>query len=220
MASIDVYDLNNKVVGTVELADDVFGVEVNEALLHESVRHYLAGRRAGTHKTKVRHEVSGSGKKLWRQKGTGRARVGSIRSPLWRHGGTVHGPQPRDYSFKFNRKMQLGAVRSALTAKLRDGGIKIVKELAPASHKTRDFSMALGKLELNGKVLLVDNEQNSNLLLASRNLPGVTLITSREMEPYHLLAHERIVFSEATVAKCCEAFAGRRKAATLEGEAS
>lgn len=213
MANLDVYDLNNTVVGSVELRDDVFGVEVNEGLLHESVRHYLAGRRAGTHKTKVRHEVSGSGKKLWKQKGTGRARMGSIRSPIWRHGGTVHGPQPRDYSFKMNRKMQLGAIRSALSAKLRDGEIKVLKALDPESHKTRDFSAALGRLELNGKVLLIDNEQSSNLLLASRNLPGVTLISSREVEPYHLLAHERVVFTESAIVKCSETLAGGRPAA-------
>jgi large subunit ribosomal protein L4 len=119
-----------------------------------------------------------------------------------------------------NRKMQLGAVRSALSAKLRDGEIKIVKELALGSHKTRDFSSVLGRLELNGKVLLVDNDQNSNLLMASRNLPGVTLITSREMEPYHLLAHERVLFSEATAAKCCEALAGGKPVMATEGEAS
>lgn len=218
MAQVDVYDLDNKVVGSLELADDVFGVEVNEGLLHESVRHYLAGRRAGTHKTKVRHEVSGSGKKLWKQKGTGRARMGSIRSPIWRHGGTVHGPQPRDYSFKLNRKMQLSAVRSALSAKLRDGEIKVVKGLALESHKTRDFNGILNRLELDGKVLLVDNERDSNLLMASRNLPGVTLITSREMEPYHLLAHERVVFTESTAARCCEALAGGKKVAVATEE--
>jgi len=121
-----------------------------------------------------------------------------------------------------NRKMQLGAVRSALSAKMRDGEIKVVKSLAPDSHKTSEFSAVLGRLELNGKVLLVDNEQNSNLLLASRNLPGVTLISSREMEPYHLLAHERVVFSESTATKCCEALAGGKPvgAAATQGEAS
>ena len=114
MPVVDVIDLNNNKVGQVELADAVFGAEVNEALLYESVRHHLASRRQGSAKTKTRHEVAGSGKKLWRQKGTGRARMGSIRSPLWRHGGTVHGPQPRDYSYRLPRKMQLGALRSAL----------------------------------------------------------------------------------------------------------
>ena len=113
MPTVDVVDLNNQVVGTVDLADDVFGAGVNEALLYEAVRHFQAGRRAGTHATKVRREVSGSGKKLWKQKGTGRARIGSVRSPLWRHGATVHGPQPRDYSYKLPKKMLVGALRAS-----------------------------------------------------------------------------------------------------------
>ena len=117
MPTVDVVDLNNEKVGEMDLADAVFGAEVNEALLYEAVRHFQAGERAGTHKTKVRREVAGSGKKLWKQKGTGRARVGSIRSPIWRHGGTSHGPVPRDYSYKLPRKMVLGALRSALWRK-------------------------------------------------------------------------------------------------------
>src|SRR6185312_3308437 len=121
MPTVDVVDWSNQKVGEIELADDVFGAEVNEALLYEAVRQFQAGRRAGTHKTKVRSEVAGSGKKLWKQKGTGRARMGSVRSPIWRHGGTVHGPQPRDYSYKLPRKMVLGALRAALSAKLNDG---------------------------------------------------------------------------------------------------
>ena len=127
MPTVDVVDLNNQKVGEIELADEVFGAEVNEALLYEAVRQYQAGQRAGTHKTKIRREVAGSGKKLWKQKGTGRARVGSVRSPMWRHGGTVHGPQPRDYSYKLPRKMLLGALRSALSAKVRDGELKVVQ---------------------------------------------------------------------------------------------
>ena len=112
MPTVDVIDLNNQKVGELELADEVFGAEVNESLLYEAVRQFQASQRAGTHKTKVRAEVAGSGKKLWKQKGTGRARMGSVRSPLWRHGGTVHGPVPRDYSYKLPRKMLLGALRS------------------------------------------------------------------------------------------------------------
>src|ERR1700730_2245917 len=130
MPSVDVFDLNSAVVGSLELADEVFNAPVNEALLYEAVRHHLAGVRGGNAKTKTRHEVAGSGKKLWRQKGTGRARMGSIRSPLWRHGGTVHGPQPRDYSYKLPRKMLLGALRSALSAKLRDGELKVIDAFA------------------------------------------------------------------------------------------
>ncbi|MBI1357602.1 MAG: 50S ribosomal protein L4 [Acidobacteria bacterium] len=220
MPTIDIYDLGNNVVGSMELAPDVFDVEVNVGLMHESVRHYLAGRRAGTHKTKARHEVSGSGKKLWRQKGTGRARMGSVRSPLWRHGGTVHGPQPRDYSFKLNKKMQAGAVRSALTAKLRDGEIKVVRSLEPDSHKTGALQAILAKLTEAGKVLLVDNEQGRNLLLASRNLPGVTLVTSREMETYHLLAHQNVILSEGAANQCAQALAGGRAASSEEEAAA
>src|SRR5262245_63243437 len=118
MPTVDVVDLNNEKVGQLELNDAVFGAEVNQSLLYEAVRQYRAGLRSGTHKTKVRADVSGSGKKLWKQKGTGRARVGSVRSPIWRHGGTVHGPQPRDYSYKLPRKMLQGALRSALSAKV------------------------------------------------------------------------------------------------------
>jgi large subunit ribosomal protein L4 len=140
MPKVDVLDLKNNKVGTVELPDAVFGAEVNQALIYQAVHHFQAGRRAGTHKTKVRGEVSGSGRKLWRQKGTGRARVGSIRSPLWRHGGTVHGPQPRDYSYRMPKKMLLGALRSALSARLADGAIKVVQAFEVESHKTREFS--------------------------------------------------------------------------------
>ena len=159
MPSVDVFDLNNQKVGTVDLSDAVFGAKVNESLLYEAVRHYLAGQRSGTAKTKNRWEVSGSGKKLWKQKGTGRARVGSIRSPLWRHGGTIHGPQPRDYGYHLPKKMQLGALRSALSAKLRDGELKVIKEFALADHKSRNVRSALDRLEVKRKVLIVDNDE-------------------------------------------------------------
>jgi large subunit ribosomal protein L4 len=205
MPTVDVVDFSNKVVGSVELADAVFGVEVNSSLLHESVRHFLNGLRAGTHSTKVRSEVSGSGKKLWRQKGTGRARMGSVRSPIWRHGGTVHGPHPRSYAFKLNKKEQLGALRSALSAKLADGAIKVVKDFDLGSHKTRDLTAILGKLEASGKTLVVNNGDARNLELAARNIPHVTLVSSRDMHPYHLLGHERILISQATAESCSEA---------------
>src|SRR5215472_1431711 len=136
MSKIDVLDLKGKKVGTLELAEEVFG-GINEDLLWEAVKHYRSSLRAGTHATKNRKLVSGSGKKLWRQKGTGRARVGSIRSPLWRHGGTVHGPQPRSYSYHLPRKMQLGALRSALSAKLRDGELRVIREFVLDEPKTK-----------------------------------------------------------------------------------
>jgi large subunit ribosomal protein L4 len=207
MPKVDVVDLKNKVVGSLELPDAVFGAEVNQALLYQAVHHFQAGRRAGTHKTKVRGEVSGSGKKLWRQKGTGRARIGSIRSPLWRHGGTVHGPVPRDYSYRLPRKMLLGALRSALSARMADGALKVVKEFALDGHKTQEFSKVLGVLDRRATVLLVDDGDNRNLTLSSRNLPGVTLMTGRDLHPYHLLRHEQVIFSQAAVEKCGEVLA-------------
>jgi len=204
MAKLDVVDLKNKRVGSVELADEVFGVEVNQALLYQSVHNYQAGLRAGTHKTKTRAEVAGSGRKLWKQKGTGRARIGSIRSPLWRHGGTVHGPVPRDYSYHLPKKMLLGALRSALTARLADGALKVVKDLDLDTNKTRDFVKVLKSLGFEKKVLIVDNGDNENLRLSSRNVPGVTLLSGGEIHPYHLLGHENVLFTEPALKKCCE----------------
>src|SRR5579883_3176068 len=147
MPTIDVVDLQNQKVGEVELADEVFAADVNEALLYEAVRQFQAGKHRGTHKTKVRSEVAGSGKKLWKQKGTGRARMGSVRSPIWRHGGTVHGPVVRDYSYKLPRKMLLGALRSALSAKVRDGELKVVRTFELADHKTKNAMDTLSRLE-------------------------------------------------------------------------
>lgn len=207
MPSVDVIDLKNTKVGTLELSDEVFGAPVNEALLYESVRHYLAGTRRGTASTKTRHEVAGSGKKLWRQKGTGRARMGSIRSPLWRHGGTVHGPQPRSYAYKLPRKMQLGALRSALSAKLRDGELRVVNEFQIAEPKTKQMRQTLSGLEIKKTVLLVDNGDNRNLDLSSRNLEGVKLVASHEVNVYDLLGHEQVLLSEAAAKKLSEALA-------------
>ena len=207
MPSVDVIDLSNKKVGTVDLADAVFAAPVNEALLYEAVRHHLAGTRRGTAKTKTRHEVAGSGKKLWKQKGTGRARMGSIRSPLWRHGGTTHGPQPRDYSYKLPRKMQLGALRSALSAKLRDGELRIVREFAIGEAKSKLMRKTLDALEIARTVLLVDNTENRNLELSSRNLEGVKLVASRDVNVYDLLGHNQVLLSETAARKLSEALA-------------
>jgi large subunit ribosomal protein L4 len=205
MPTVDVVDLSNQKVGELELADAVFGAEVNKALLYEAVRHSQAALRSGTVKTKVRGEVAGSGKKLWKQKGTGRARMGSIRSPIWRHGGTVHGPQPRDYSYNLPRKMLLGALRSALSAKLRDGELKVVNAFTFQDHKSKGVRAALNKLEAKKTVLVVDNDENRNLSLGSRNLEGVTLVASREVTVYELLKHEQVLLTQAAAAKLSEA---------------
>jgi large subunit ribosomal protein L4 len=208
MPKVDVVDLKNEKVGEVELSDAVFGVEVNDHLIYESVRNHMAGQRSGTAKTKNRWEVSGSGKKLWRQKGTGRARMGSIRSPLWRHGGTTHGPQPRDYSYRLNKKMVVGALRSALTAKLRDGQLKVVSAFNLADHKTKSTAETLKALTADRTVLLVaTNEPNRNLELSSRNLPGVKLVATKDVTTYDLLAHKLVVVSEAAAKKLSEALA-------------
>ena len=204
MPSVDVIDLNNQRVGTLDLSDAVFSAPVNEALLYEAVRHHLASVRRGTAKTKTRHEVSGSGKKLWRQKGTGRARMGSIRSPLWRHGGTVHGPQPRSYAYQLPRKMQLGALRSALSAKLRDGELRVIREFVLDEPKTKLMRKALDSIEAKKTVLLVDASDNRNLTLSSRNLEGVKLVSSREVNVYDLLGHEQVLLSEAAARKLSE----------------
>ena len=207
MPSVDIIDLSNKVVGTVDLADEVFGAPVNENLLYEAVRHHLAGTRRGTASTKTRHEVAGSGKKLWKQKGTGRARMGSIRSPLWRHGGTTHGPQPRDYSYKLPKKMILGALRSALSAKLRDGELRVVSEFAISEPKSKGMRKTLDALEASRTILLVDNSANRNLALASRNLAGVKLVASREVNVYDLLGHQHVLLTEEAAKKLSEALA-------------
>jgi large subunit ribosomal protein L4 len=197
-------DLNNATVGSIELSDAVFAAEVNEALLYEAVRHYTAGRRSGSAATKTRHEVSGSGKKLWKQKGTGRARMGSIRSPLWRHGGTVHGPQPRSYAYKLPRKMLLGALRSALSAKLRDGELRVVREFSLADHKTKGMIHVLGQLDAKKSVLLVENAENTNLTRASRNLKTVKLVPAKEVNVYDLLRYEEVLLTEAAARKLSE----------------
>jgi large subunit ribosomal protein L4 len=207
MPSVDVLDLSNTKVGSLELSDAVFGAPVNEALLYEAVRHHLAGIRRGTAKTKTRHEVAGSGKKLWKQKGTGRARMGSIRSPLWRHGGTTHGPQPRDYSYRLPRKMLLGALRSALSAKLRDGELRVVREFSISEPKSKLMRQTLDRFEAKRTILLVDNAENRNLELSSRNLEGVKLVSSREVNVYDLLGHEQVLLTEAAAQKLSEGLA-------------
>lgn len=217
MPSVDVFNLSNQVVGSLDLSDAVFGAEVNEALLYEAVRHSQAGLRGGNASTKTRHEVSGSGKKLWKQKGTGRARMGSIRSPIWRHGGTSHGPQPRSYAYRLPRKMQLGALRSALSAKLRDGELKVVQAFDLADHKTKSLANSLKALETNQKKTLVvdilekgaDGEaaMGRNLTLSSRNLEGVKCIPTREVTVYDLLAHKYVLLTEAAARKLSEGLA-------------
>ena len=201
MPVVDVVNLDGKKVGEVELANAVFGAKVNPHLLHEASRWYLNGLRRGTHKVKEKSEVSGAGRKLWKQKGTGRARVGSIRSPLWRHGGTVHGPRPRSYSYALPKKMLLGALRSALSAKLADEKLTVVDGWQLESHKTQSLVSTLEKLSFTKSALLVAHGENRNLELASRNLANVKLSAPNALQPYEVLKHDRLVLSKDAVAR-------------------
>ena len=197
MATYDVKNLGGEKVGDFDLLDEVFSAEINDALLWEAVKHYRAALRQGTAATKVRKNVSGSGKKLWKQKGTGRARVGSIRTPLWRGGGTVHGPQPRSYEYQFPKKKLMGALRSAISAKIQEGKLTIVDTFELAEGKTKLYRQALNKLETGKTTLLVESSRKleEKLYLGSRNLQGVELVLSSEVHPYDLLRYEHAVFS-------------------------
>jgi len=213
MPVVDVKNLQGKTVGQFELSDAVFGARINQNLLHETVRWYLAWQRAGTHKVKGRGEVSGSGKKLWRQKGTGRARVGSIRSSIWRKGGTVHGPVPRSYAYRLPKKIRLGALRSALSAKLAAEKLTIVDDWALETHKTKAFRAVLDLLDGETKtILLVNLEGNSNLERASRNLEGVKLISPKGLEVYDLLRHDRLMLSKQAAVRLGQSLGGGRPA--------
>jgi len=201
MASIAVKNLNNETVGSLDLDDAVFAAPVNDALLWEAVRHFGAAQRRGTHKTKGRAEVSGSGKKLWKQKGTGRARVGSIRTPLWRHGGTVHGPVPRSYAWDMPRKKLLGALRSALAAKFRDAELIVVDGFTLPASKSKALRASLDKLECNRSALLVDAQPDALLTRTARNLASVELLAAHQVHPYHLLRYQRVVLSRPALEK-------------------
>ena len=213
MPVVNVVNLEGKPVGEVELAEAVFGAEVNQHLLHAAVRWQLAARRSGTHKVKNRGEVKGAGRKLWRQKGTGRARMGSVRSPLWRHGGTVHGPTPRDYSYRLPRKMVVGALCSALSAKLAEGRLTVVDGWALDTHKSKTLRGILDRIEEGRRTaLLVAEGENRNLELASRNLDGVKLSRPAELGAYDVLRHERLVLSKEAALRLSASLGGKPEA--------
>ncbi len=204
MPTVKVRNLKNKEVGEVELSDAVFGVELNESLIHAAVRNYLANGRQGTSATKTRGNVSGSGRKLWKQKGTGRARIASIRSPLWKGGGNVHGPQPRDWSYKMPKKMRRGALRSALSERLREGNLIIIDEFTFKNPKTKDFFGVMDTLGLvekrkRTKTLIVDSLDNANLILSSRNVQKTKVTNSYGLNIYDMIYHEKLLISKAAV---------------------
>lgn len=192
--------LDAKQAGTVELLPEVFKLEeVNTHLIWEAVRHFLAKRRSGTAKTKDKSEVSGSGAKLWKQKGTGRARMGSKRSPLWRHGGTVHGPNPRSYDYAFPKRARRAALRNALSAKMAAGQLVVVEGWDLQSHKTKALAQTLEKLGVKGSALLVGAETSPKLMLAAGNNPKLRAVESLGVNVYELLKHDQVVFSKEAV---------------------
>lgn len=204
MPTVKVRNLKNKEVGEITLSDAVFGAELNEALIHAAVRNFQANARQGTSATKTRGNVSGSGRKLWRQKGTGRARIASLRSPLWKGGGNVHGPQPRDWSYKMPKKMRRGALRSALSERLREGNLIVIDEFGFNEPKTKEFVAAVSSLGLveNGKrpkTLVVDSLDNVNLVLSSRNVEKTKVTNSYGLNIYDLLYHDRLLISRSAV---------------------
>ena len=199
MPTVKVLNLKNKEVGEVQLSEAVFDAPFNEPLIHAAVRNFMANARQGTSATKTRGDVSGAGRKLWKQKGTGRARIASLRSPLWKGGGNVHGPQPRDWSYNMPKKMRRGALRSALSERVREGNVIVIEGWTLDKPKTKDFVSSLGVLGLDGKTLIVDSFDNENLMLSARNLQRAKVVNSSGLNIYDLLYHEKLVISQAAV---------------------
>jgi large subunit ribosomal protein L4 len=203
--TVDVVNAENEKIGSLELRDEVFGGRIKTDLIHESVVRANAAERRGTHATKTRAMVSGSGKKPWRQKGTGRARVGEIRNPLWRKGGTVFGPQPRSYEYRLPKKVEKGALRAALAQKLRDGHVIVVDALSVAEIKTRAAAEMLKRLGIDGKALLVDTKPEDKLTLSVRNIEGIRVLPSNRVSARDVMDTRRVVLTRAALEKLQEA---------------
>jgi large subunit ribosomal protein L4 len=204
---IDIVNGNNEKVGAIELKDEIFGGRVKAGLIWEAVVQENASERRGTHATKNRAAVSGSGKKPWRQKGTGRARVGSIRNPLWRHGGTVFGPQPRSYDFKLSKKVERGALRAALAQKMKEGELIVIDALTVAEPKTKAAVELLNRLGVVGKAVLIDVAVDDKLFRSVRNIPGVSLVPSTRLTARDVIGVRRVVATKDALEKLQEALA-------------
>ncbi len=204
MPTIDIKDWNNKKVGSVDLPEEIFAYPYKEHLIHEAVRNYLAGLRQGTHKVKNRSEVAGSGKKPFRQKGTGRARQGGNRPPIHRHGGTVFGPTPRDYSYKMNTKEKKAALKSALSQRVKEGHFVLVSDLSIDDAKTKNLAQKVSDIGIEGKALIVDTLENTNLALAARNNPKVMLVDPLHVNVYDVVNSRYIVLSQDALQRLTE----------------
>lgn len=207
MPKVAVYNMQGEVVGEMELSDEVFGCPVNEAVLHSAVVMQLASRRLGTASTKTRGEVSGGGRKPWRQKGTGRARAGSIRSPLWRKGGIVFGPKPRKYGYRLPKKVRRLALRSALSAKVQEGNLVVVEDLNLPEIKTKEMVKVLKALKAEPKALVVTAAYDEKVEKSARNIPGVLPMEAKGLNVYDILYHDKLVMTKEAVAKVEEVLA-------------
>ncbi len=210
MPTVKVRNIKNEEVGELELSDVVFGAPLNEGLIHAAVRNFMANARQGNSATKTRGDVSGAGRKLWKQKGTGRARIASLRSPLWKGGGNVHGPQPRDWSYNMPKKMRQGALRSALSERVREGNVSVIDGWSLDKPKTKDFAASLGSLGFEGKTLIVDSFDNDNLLLSARNMRRAKVVNSFGLNIYDLLYHDHLVLSRSAAQELEQLLGGRK----------
>ena len=207
MPKVDVYDLNGKKVSDIELAENVFGIEPNEAIVHSVLKNYLANQRQGTQSTKTRSEVSGGGRKPWRQKGTGRARQGSIRAPQWIKGGIALGPKPRSYRYTVNKKERRLAIRSVLSSKVLEKELTVLDKIELKEIKTKSMVKALSALKLEGKTLIVLPENNTNVVMSARNIEGVKTISANNINVFDLLKYNNLVLPVDTVKKLEEVYA-------------
>ena len=207
MLKTNVYDMNGKQVGEVELSEAVFGIEPNESVVHDVVKNHLANCRQGTQSALTRAEVSGGGKKPWKQKGTGHARQGSTRAPQWTHGGIVFAPKPRDYSYTLNKKVRRLALKSVLSAKAQSADIVVIDEIKMDEIKTKKFAGFLSAVNADCKALVVTAEANENVVLSARNLPGVQTTLANLINVYDILNAKKLVLDKAALAKIEEVFA-------------
>ncbi|MGI6488450.1 MAG: 50S ribosomal protein L4 [Syntrophomonadaceae bacterium] len=207
MPTVPLYNMTGAQIGEIELDDRVFGIEPNQAAMHAAVKMQLANQRAGTSSTKTRSEVRGGGRKPFRQKGTGRARAGSIRSPLWRKGGVIFGPQPREYSYKLPRKLRRLALKSALSSKAKSEGVLVVDELVFEEPKTRRMIEVLDSLDLYSKTLVVTADGDVNVIKSARNIPGVKPVRADFLSVYDILDHDKLVITQEAVARVEEVLA-------------